>query len=126
MDQQMWMRAIRGAISVDANTKESIANATVVLLCKMLEENNLTKENVESAIFTLTHDLNADFPARSARVQLGWDEVSMICTQEVPVPGSLPMCLRVMISVYTNLSKNEVRQVYLGEAAKLRPDLNIK
>ncbi len=125
MDQQIWIRAIRGAISVEANTKEAISNATVVLLCKILEENNLTKENVESAIFTLTHDLNADFPARSARVQLGWDEVSMICTQEIPVPDSLKMCLRVMLGVYTNLAKNEVRHVYLGGAAKLRPDLNV-
>ncbi len=124
MNQQIWVRAIRGAISVDANTKESIANATAELLSKILKKNNLTKENVESAIFSLTHDLNADFPASSARIKLGWDDVSMICTQEVPVPGSLPMCLRVMLSVYTNLSKSQVRHVYLGDAAKLRPDLN--
>ena len=116
-------RAVRGATTVENNTAEEIHSATVELLKKMTEENAINPEDIVNVIFTLTHDLNAGFPAKSARVELHWDEVPMICTQEIPVPDSLQKCIRVLITFNTNKSLKEIKHVYLREARTLRPDL---
>lgn len=112
------MRAIRGAITVPADTAEAIEEATQTMLREISRRNNLRVEEVVSAFFTLTHDLCADFPARAAR-HIGWD-VPMIDMQEVPVPGSLSRCIRVLVLVDRDAP---VRHAYLREARMLRPDL---
>lgn len=116
-------RAVRGATTVKANTAKEIHSATVELLKKMIADNSITPEDIVNVIFTLTHDLNAGFPAKSARTDLNWNEVPMICTQEIPVPDSLQKCIRVLITFNTEKTLREIKHIYLREAKKLRPDL---
>ena len=116
-------RAIRGATTVKNNTAEEIYQSTVELLEKMVENNSINKDEIINVIFTLTHDLDAAFPAKAARIHLEWDTVPMICTQEIPVPDSLQKCIRVLITFNTTKPKNEIRHIYLREAQTLRPDL---
>lgn len=115
------VRGIRGAISVEGNDAQQILAATAELLAEIWRQNDFALGDVASAIFTLTADLNAAFPAVAAR-QLGWTEVPMFCAQEIPVPGSLPRCIRVLIHVNTTKPQGEIRHVYLRRAAALRPD----
>jgi monofunctional chorismate mutase len=114
--------AVRGAISVDDNTATAIARATGDLLLTLLDANGLTPDDVVSAIFTLTPDLDATFPANAAR-QLGWHRVPMLCAMELAVPGALPRCLRVLLHVRPALPDWAPSHIYLGEARVLRRDL---
>lgn len=116
------IRGIRGAITVQENDQEQIREATQTLLQEIMKRNFLGTEDIISAIFTLTTDLDAAFPATSAR-QIGWDRVPMICLNEIPVPGSLTHCIRVLLHVETGFSQEEIHHVYLGDAVGLRSDL---
>lgn len=116
------VRGIRGAITIQDNDAEQIRQATHELLEEMAKRNSLTPADIISAIFTLTKDLDAAFPAAFAR-ELGWDRVPMICLNEIPVPGSLSRCIRVLLHVESSLSQEEIQPVYLREAANLRRDL---
>ena len=119
----MPIRGVRGAISVPVNTKDEILSATRELLQDMLKKNNgLEKEDIASVIFTTTQDVTAEFPPVAARV-LGWDAVPMLCSHEIPVPGSLPMTIRVLIHWNTDKTQSEIKHIYLREAKKLRPDI---
>ena len=113
------MRAIRGAISVDANTAEAIRDAVSELVRAVCEQNRLAPADIVSAIFTATPDLDADFPAKAARQQ-GWASVPMICAQEIPVPGAAPRICRLLVHAR---GRSAVRHVYLKDARALRPDL---
>ena len=115
----MWCRGIRGATTVDKNTKEDILSAGKELLQKIIEANGLVPENVASAIFTTTPDLDAEFPAASAR-QLGWSNAALLCAQEMNVPGSLQRCLRILILYNTEKSAEEIVHVYIKGATTLR------
>ena len=119
----MQSRGIRGAITVSANTKEEIQSATVELLNEMLTKNEIKTDDISFAIFTLTSDLNADFPAKYARLNCGFDLVPMMCYQELDVPNSLRMCLRILLNVNTNKAQNEIKHIYLKGASILRGDL---
>jgi chorismate mutase len=119
----MLCRGVRGATTADANTREAILTATRQLLALMIRVNGIEPADVGSAIFSLTRDLDAEFPALAAR-QLGWLDVPLLCTYEVDVPGSLRRCVRVLIHWNTEKSQREIRPVYLKEAEKLRPDLS--
>ena len=116
------VRGIRGATTVEHNDAGEIKEATKELLEKILAENALSAEDLISAIFTVTADLNADFPASSAR-EIGWELVPLLCATEIPVPGSLCSCIRVLIHVNTTLSQAEIRHVFLRNAMALRKDL---
>ena len=119
----MYVQGIRGAAVADQDQEESILAATRELIQAVLKANpTLETTDVASVIFTTTRDLSAAYPARAAR-QLGWDQVPLLCTQEIPVPGGLPRCIRVLIHWNTDLPQREIQHVYLGEAAGLRPDL---
>ncbi|HLB08240.1 MAG TPA: chorismate mutase [Gemmatimonadaceae bacterium] len=115
-------RAIRGATTVDSDSPDQIRHATRELLETIVARNGITSADVISAIFTVTHDLTSEFPAHAAR-ELGWLEVPLLCTLEIPVPGSLPKCIRVLLHVQTAASRAEIRHVYLHAARALRPDL---
>ena len=117
----MRLYALRGATSVTANDRDAILAATDELMRALLDRNALASENLVSCIFTLTEDLDAEFPAVAAR-KLGFDRVPLLCAREVPVPGSLPMVIRVLIHCYCEPG-HEAQHVYLGEAAALRLDL---
>ena len=121
----MLCRGIRGAITVDSNTPEVILNATAELLTAMIEANSIRHEDVASVIFTATPDLNAEFPALAARC-LGWNDVALLCGQEMAVPGGLAMCLRVLLHVNTDKSADQIAHVYLRGAQALRPDLQFE
>lgn len=118
----MAVRAVRGAITVSDNTKELILKGTKELLVEIIERNSLDNTDIISAIFTVTQDLNATFPAVAAR-QIGWDDIPLMCTNEIDVPGSLEKCIRVLIHINTEKSKMEINHVYLKGAQILRPDL---
>jgi chorismate mutase len=117
------MRGIRGAITVEKNTKEAIGRATRELLQAMMRANNLTVEDIISVMFTLTNDLNAEYPAAAAREMAGWNYVPMLCTAEADVPGSLGRCIRVLMLADIKAGQRDIQHIYLGDAVKLRPDL---
>jgi chorismate mutase len=118
----MSCRGIRGAISVRANSPDAIIAATRELLEQIVAANDLQVEDLASAIFTATPDLDAAYPARAAR-EMGWVMVPLLCMQEMNVAGSLPRCVRVLMLWNTDKPPEQVRHVYLGKARTLRPDL---
>ena len=119
----MTIRGIRGATTVEADQPDLILNATRELLEAILDANNgMHPEDIASVFFTVTKDLVSTFPAQGAR-QMGWGLVPMICANEIPVPGSLPRVIRVLVHWNTDKGQSEVTHVYLREAVKLRPDL---
>jgi chorismate mutase len=118
----VWCRGIRGATTVESNSREGIVQATRELLQRMIAANGVKEEDVSCAIFTATQDLNAEFPAVAAR-ELGWSNVALLCEQEMNVPGSLPRCLRILLLWNTEKAVNEVVHVYLKGAKGLRPDI---
>ncbi len=123
MNQLMYCRGIRGATTVEHNDREEILAATTELLQLLISRNELRAEDVASVIFTVTEDLDAEFPALAARY-LGWTEVALICTREIPVPGSLGKCIRILLHVNTTRSAAEIQHVYIRGAVNLRPTLN--
>ncbi len=119
----MSIRGIRGATTVTADQPDLILQATRELLEEILSANDgMQPEDVASALFTVTDDLVSTFPAQAAR-QMGWGLVPMMCAREIPVPGSLPRVIRVLVHWNTELPQNAITHVYLREAVKLRPDL---
>lgn len=117
----MRLFALRGANSVESNTRESILVATAELMRELMARNELGPDQLVSCIFTVTEDLDAEFPALAAR-NLGLNAVPLICAREVPVPGSLPRVVRVLVHYYAS-DDHQPRHVYLGEARTLRADL---
>ncbi|MTI84092.1 MAG: chorismate mutase [Firmicutes bacterium] len=116
--------AVRGAITVDSNNSIAIASATLELLEGIIQQNGLLPEDIISAFFTLTPDLDASFPASAARELPGWNLIPMLCANEVAVRNELPMCIRVMIHCYSPRARDQIKHVYLRGAKVLRPDLN--
>ncbi len=121
MARRMRLFALRGATTVERNTSEDILGATTVLMREIMERNDLEPEAVVSCLFTLTEDLDAQFPAVAAR-QVGFDQVPLLHAREIPVPGSMPRVIRVLMHYYA-AAAHKPQHVYLGEARKLRMDL---
>lgn len=115
----MPLRGIRGATTASANTKEEIIASTRELLQEILVENEIEVDEIASVIFSVTKDLNAEFPAAAAR-ELGWNGTPLLCTHEIDVPGSLPKCVRVLLHVNSQIKQSEMKHVYLKEAVSLR------
>ena len=119
----MIVRGIRGAITVEVDDPEKIVTATRELLEEICRRNDITDYNdICSAIFTTTADLTSTFPAEAARV-MGMGLVPLLCATEIPVPNSMPKCIRVLLHINTEKSQADIHHVYLGEAQKLRPDI---
>lgn len=119
----MIVRGIRGAITVEFDDPEKILAATRELLEEICNRNAITDYNdICSAIFTTTADLASTFPAEAART-MGMGLVPLLCATEIPVPGSMPKCIRVLLHVNTTKTQAEIQHVYLGDAQKLRPDI---
>ena len=112
-------RGIRGATTADANTDEAIYSATRDMLQELINLNGINQEQVAAAYFTVTSDLNAAFPAAAAR-QLGWNNVALMCSTEIPVPDSMGRCIRVMILYNTEKSQDDIVNVYLKGTDVLR------
>ncbi len=118
----MAVRAIRGAIQVDANDRAHILSGTAELVTAVLQRNNVDPSELISIVFTATPDLTAEFPAYAARL-MGLSDVPLLCTTEIAVPGSMPRVLRLLAHVETGRPRSEIRHVYLAGAAALRTDL---
>jgi len=118
----MLVRGIRGAITVNSNTKEEIIEKTKELLITLKKENDFKIEDITSIFFSVTSDLNAVFPAQAAR-ELGWKQVPLFDMKEIDVPGSLPRCIRILIQINCQKSQKEIKHCYLRGATILRKDL---
>ena len=114
-------RGIRGATTIEENTADAILRATRELLYLMIRANDVDADDVASAIFTTTKDLNATYPALAAR-QLGWYDAALLCGHEMDVPGSLERCVRILIHWNTTRTPDQIVHVYLHGAKDLRPD----
>lgn len=119
---QTVCRGVRGATTVEHDSRDEILTATRQLLALMIRRNGIEPTDVASAIFTVTRDITAEFPAVAAR-QLGWLDVPLLCGYEVSVQGSLPRCIRVLIHWNTSKGQQEIAHTYMREATVLRPDL---
>jgi len=122
----MAVRGVRGATVAEKDDPENILSATRKLLNTILTENpDMVLEDIASVLFTVTDDLLSIYPAKAAR-EMGWNQVPLICAREIPVPGGLSGCIRVLIHWNTDTPQSEIQHVYLGAAASLRPDLSGK
>ena len=116
------VRGIRGATTVAEDTPEAILDATEELVREIVAANSIEAEDVASALFTVTPDLHAEFPAAAAR-RMGWTMVPLLNFTEIGVPGRLQRCIRVLVHVNTERSQKEIVHIYLRDAVSLRPDL---
>lgn len=114
-------RGIRGATTADENTKGAIFAATQELFLKIIDSNQIQEDDVAAAFCTTTQDLDAAFPATAIR-EMGWNHTALLCSHEMDVPGSLPMCIRILILVNTDKAPNDLVDVYLRKAANLRSE----
>lgn len=117
------VRAIRGATTVEKNDKEEIWAATEEMLAEIIKANNLVQEDMISITFTLTPDLNACYPAVRAR-EMGFTNVPLMNMCELPVPGALEKCIRVIVETNSDKSLDDIKHIYLKGAKRLRPDLS--
>lgn len=120
------VRGVRGATTIEQNSEQEIVEATTELVAKMVETNRIEPESVAHVLITVTEDITAAFPAKVLRQFDGWVYVPVVCAQEIPVPGSMPRCIRILMTVNTDVEQQEIAHVYLREAVKLRPDLSDK
>ena len=119
----MTTRGVRGATTVEIDSERQILDATRELMDAILAANpDMHPEDVASVLFTVTDDIISAYPARAVR-QMGWDQVPLMCAREIPVTGSLTLCIRVLIHWNTEKPQNLIRHVYLRNAIQLRPDL---
>ena len=116
------VRALRGATTVDVDTPEQIASRTIALLEAMFERNGVDHDDLISIWFTVTDDIVSAFPATAART-IGLGDVPLLCAREIPVVGSMPLCVRVLVHFATERSRDDLHHVYLENAAGLRDDL---
>ena len=116
------VRGLRGATTVEEDTVEQVTQRSQELMRQIMERNELTEEDIVSVLFTATADVTSIFPATAIR-EIGFGAVPLLCAAEIAVPGSMPLCIRVLLHVYTGRSKEEIHHVYLHGAQGLRDDL---
>ncbi|MGI2327062.1 chorismate mutase [Planococcus sp. YIM B11945] len=117
------IRGVRGATTVMKDQPEEILLETKKLVLEMVKANKIDPELVASVIISTTPDISSAFPAKAVRTLENWTYVPVMCTHEMNVPGSLPLCIRIMMHVETALPQKEVQHIFMNEAMKLRPDL---
>lgn len=122
-NQPTVCRGVRGATTADTNTRDDVLQETRRLLAMMIRSNEIEAQDVGSAIFSVTGDLDAEFPALAAR-QFGWMDVPLLCTNEIQVADALGHCIRILIHWNTAKPQDEIQHIYLKEAVSLRPDLS--
>ena len=117
----MTIRGVRGATTADRNDAAEIAERSVELVRVLVELNGIRPEDLASAVFTVTDDLDAEFPAKPIRSLPGWEDVPLLCAKEIAVPGSLPRCIRVLLHWNTDVAQSGARHAFLRGARDLRP-----
>jgi chorismate mutase len=122
MSASSVVRGLRGATTVDADTVEQVTERSQELMLRIMERNELTEDDLISAIFTATDDISSTFPATAIRA-IGFGAVPLLCASEIAVPGAKPLCIRVLLHVNTDRSREEIHHVYLHGAQGLRDDL---
>lgn len=124
LESKMKQRGIRGAITVEENSVQSVTDATIELISEIIKQNNFKSEDISNVFFTLTDDIDCVYPAKIAREKfLDWKYVPMVCFNEMKIQNSLKKCLRILITINTELAQNEIKHVYLKGASNLRVDL---
>jgi chorismate mutase len=118
------IRGVRGAITVSENSEAKIVAATEKLLKKMVHDNQIQPDMVASVFISVTEEVTAAFPAKALRQLDGWSFVPVMCMKEIPVPGSLKHCIRVMMHVNTTQTQDSISHIYLDGAEGLRPDIS--
>ena len=116
------LRALRGATTLDADTRDQVMERTGTLVRAVLERNGLSADDLVSIIFTATDDVTAEFPAAAARA-VGINQVPLLCARELSVQGAVPLCIRLLVHAYTDRDPADLRHVYLEGAEPLRTDL---
>jgi chorismate mutase len=116
------VRGLRGATTVDADTVEQVTERSQELMATLMDRNGLVEDDIVSILFTATGDVTSAFPATAIRA-IGFGAVPLLCAAEIPVPGSMPLCIRALLHVYTERSREEMHHVYLHGAHALRDDL---
>lgn len=119
----MVVRGIRGAITVEKDDNKEISEATQELLTQIISNNGILSQDIISIIFTMTADLRSAFPAEAARA-MGLTLVPLLCTQEIPVPGALPQCIRVLMHINTEKRQDQIKHQFMRAASQLRQDLS--
>jgi chorismate mutase len=122
MAPALTVRGLRGATTVDADTVEQVTDRSQELMREIMTRNELSEDDIVSALFTTTADVTSIFPATAIR-EIGFGAVPLLCAAEIPVPGSMPLCIRVLLHVHTTRSRDEMHHVYLHGAQGLRDDL---
>ena len=122
MASTLTVRGLRGATTVDADTAEQVTERSQELMRELMARNGLSEDDIVSALFTTTADVTSIFPATAIR-EIGFGAVPLLCAAEIPVPGSMPLCIRVLLHVHTERSRAEMHHVYLHGAQGLRDDL---
>jgi len=122
MAPALTVRGLRGATTVDADTVEQVTQRSQELMREIMARNGLTEDDIVSAVFTTTADVTSVFPATAIR-EIGFGAVQLLCAAEIPVPGAMPLCIRVLLHVHTARSRDEMHHVYLHGAQGLRDDL---
>lgn len=117
------IRGVRGATTIQSDTAQFVWDETALLVVEMVKANNIVPEDIASITISTTPDIKSAFPAKSVRMMEGWQYVPIMCMHEMDVPGALPLCIRVLIHVNTDVAQKDIQHIYLNEAVKLRPDL---
>ncbi|MGM9949110.1 MAG: chorismate mutase [Lysinibacillus sp.] len=117
------IRGVRGATTIPADTQELVWAETALLVVEMVKENGILPEDIASITISTTTDIKSAFPAKSVRSMEGWQYVPVMCMHEMDVPGGLPLCIRVLMHVNTEVAQKDIKHIYLNDAVKLRPDL---
>lgn len=119
----MTVRGLRGATTVAKDNANAVLEATEALVSAMASENDILPEDIVSVLISTTRDIKSAFPAKAVRSIEGWTYVPVMCTHEMDVPGSMPLCIRTLMHVNTSIAQKDIQHVYQNEAVKLRPDL---
>jgi chorismate mutase len=122
MSAAIMVRGLRGATTVDADTVAQVTERSQELMRQLMLRNDLSEDDIVSALFTATADVRSTFPATAIR-EIGFGAVPLLCAAEIAVPGAMPLCIRVLLHVHTTKSKEEIHHVYLHGAQGLRDDL---
>ena len=122
MSSAIMVRGLRGATTLEADTVEQVTARSQELMRQIMVRNDLCEEDIVSVLFTATADVNSAFPATAVR-EIGFGAVPLLCAAEIAVPGSMPLCIRVLLHVHTTKTKEEIHHVYLHGAQGLRDDL---
>ena len=122
MSAPLMVRGLRGATTVDVDTIEQVTERSQELMLRLMERNDLVEDDIVSVLFTATADVTSTFPATAIRA-IGFGAVPLLCAAEIAVPGSMPLCIRVLLHVHTTRTRDEIHHVYLHGAQGLRDDL---